>query len=125
MFVSAAGKLIEPKRIYFLEKSGVEIIIADTIVPDIEWALRALYRQGICSALLEGGATLTASFLKSKQVDQVYLFLPGKIIENLQAPSWTGDLQISKLTEIPTIQFENIEKVGDNILVIGSFKSYS
>lgn len=58
-----------------LERRGVKIIVAPNPgrVP-LKWALRELWRRGIRSLMVEGGAELLGSFLAERLVDQVALF---------------------------------------------------
>ncbi len=58
-----------------LEKQGVTVLSApgSSRVP-LRWALKALWRRGITSVMVEGGSEVLGSFLKQRLVDQVALF---------------------------------------------------
>lgn len=112
-----AGNNIEKATVDQLQKAGVELLIADTDIPGIEWSLKSLYTAGICSLLLEGGAQLAGSFLKENMMDQLYLFIAGKLIGSQSAPSWCGELELNRLSDAPELEFQNIERLGDDILL--------
>ena len=72
---------------------------------EISWLLPELEKLGIHSVLVEGGAKVHASFLKSKLVDKIYLFLAPRILGD-EGLSWCGALGIEKL--IDTLNFKII-----------------
>ena len=72
---------------------------------EISWLLPQLEKLGIHSVLVEGGAKVHASFLKSKLVDKIYLFLAPRILGD-EGLSWCGALGIEKL--IDTLNFKII-----------------
>jgi diaminohydroxyphosphoribosylaminopyrimidine deaminase/5-amino-6-(5-phosphoribosylamino)uracil reductase len=58
-----------------LERAGVRVVVAPAAgrVP-LRWALRALYRAGIMSLMVEGGARVHGSFLAGRLFDELALF---------------------------------------------------
>lgn len=118
--ISGNGIAVEQKE--NLEKKDIKVLVSDQEIPDVEWILKSLYKEGVCSLLLEGGAEITARFIQEKQVDQVYLFLSGKIIGSQNAPSWTGTLGIESLKDVPQLKFHHFEQVGEDMLLVGKFK---
>jgi len=119
-----AGNIIDPQTVKQHENNGIVVHVADSKTPTIEWGLRQLYAEGICSLLLEGGGKLIASFLKEKMADQLYLFLSGKIIGGAKAPAWSGEIGVELLKDVPQINFSNIEKVGEDLLITGFFDRF-
>lgn len=117
-----SGNRIDTDQKEKLESAGIKVLVSKESRPAIDWALSALYKEGICSLLLEGGADITSQFIKAKSVDQVCLFLSGKIIGSSNAPGWTGSLGIERLSDTPQIEFHQFEKVGEDMLLIGEFK---
>ncbi len=113
-----AGNGIDPKVSRELEKKGVHVLVAETTRPGIEWALKTLYTFGVCSLLLEGGAELIGSFVKEKMIDQLLLFLSGKLIGRKAAPSWSGETGLKRLSDSPQFKFDHVEKLGEDLLII-------
>jgi diaminohydroxyphosphoribosylaminopyrimidine deaminase/5-amino-6-(5-phosphoribosylamino)uracil reductase len=58
-----------------LERAGVHVLVAPAAgrVP-LRWALRALYRAGITSLIVEGGARVHGAFLDGRLFDELALF---------------------------------------------------
>lgn len=104
----------EEKR---LIADGVEVLVADQERPSISWSLKMLYQSGVCSMLIEGGSDLIASFIRENAVDQLCLFLSGKIIGSPHAKSWTGDLGIERLADVPHLLISQYEYCGDDLLL--------
>lgn len=119
--IVVTGSQIDDQEAKLLEAEGVQLLVSDTPKPEIKWALKKLYEEGICSLLLEGGAELATSFIKEKMVDQLALFLSGKVIASPTAPSWCGNLGIERLADVPQIHFTAIEQLEEDLLITGTF----
>lgn len=113
-----AGNQIASGTVKQLESTGAEVLVADTARPTVIWALKTLYTYDICSLLLEGGSELIGAFIREKMVDQLYLFLAGKVIGRESAPSWCGETNLELLSQSPMFRFDRIEKLGDDLLLI-------
>ena len=75
-------------KILKLQAQNVDVIVVDkdeNDKVDIEKLLNILGQQNICSILVEGGATLSGSFVAKKLVDKVYFFIAPKIIGGKEA----------------------------------------
>ncbi len=116
-----AGNRIKTSTLKELKAEGIDVMVADSPVPRIKWSMERLYQEGLCSLLLEGGAELVASFIKEGMMDQLLLFLSGKIIGNADAPAWPGELGIDALKDVPKIRFDKIERLGNDLLITGFF----
>jgi riboflavin biosynthesis pyrimidine reductase len=51
---------------------GVDLVVAPTLQPQVEWLLGRLAQRGIRSVLVEGGPRLNASFLAAGAIDELY-----------------------------------------------------
>ncbi len=116
-----AGNEIEKKIAKQLEDKGVKVFISENKIPSPKWALPILYQKGICSILVEGGGELISSFIKEDCADRLYLFLAGKVIGSQLAPGWCSELGLNSLKETPNLDIENIDKLGNDILLTASF----
>jgi len=87
---------------------------------NLDEILICLGKMGICSLLVEGGAGIHSSFLKSSLVDRVMLFV---------APLFAGTSGIGLLRNFPVkgheqaLKLKNIfyEQYGDDMLIQGDF----
>ena len=88
--IQVIGNEINPATI----KSGknVEILRAPSTHPEPLWLLEQLGMKGIRSLLVEGGAKVHGSFIKSECVTRLQLFIAPKVIGGQSALSWCGDL---------------------------------
>ena len=109
-------------KILKLQAQDVDVIVVDkdeNDKVDIEKLLDILGQQNICSILVEGGATLSGSFVAKKLVDKVYFFIAPKIIGGKEAKTpvaGTGILNLQEALALKDIQFKKLE---EDILIIG------
>ena len=84
--------------------------------PDISWVLSQLENFDIHSILVEGGAQIHASFLKSKLVDKIYLFLAPRVLGN-EGLSWCGELGVESLMDTLNFKIIRIEQLNPDLLL--------
>lgn len=109
-------------KILKLQAQDVDVIVVDkdkNDKVDIEKLLDILGQQNICSILVEGGATLSGSFVAKKLVDKVYFFIAPKIIGGKEAKTPVSGTGILNLQETLTLKDIQIEKLEEDILIIG------
>lgn len=109
-------------KILKLQAQDVDVIVVDkdeNDKVDIEKLLDILGQQNICSILVEGGATLSGSFVAKKLVDKVYFFIAPKIIGGKEAKTPVSGTGILNLQEALALKDIQIEKLEEDILIIG------
>lgn len=109
-------------KILKLQAQDVDVIVVDkdkNDKVDIEKLLDILGQQNICSILVEGGATLSGSFVAKKLVDKVYFFIAPKIVGGKEAKTPVAGTGILNLQEALALKDIQIEKLEENILIIG------
>ena len=84
--------------------------------PEISWVLSQLENFDIHSILVEGGAQIHASFLKSKLVDKIYLFLAPRVLGN-EGLSWCGELGIENLMDTLNFKIIRIKQLNPDLLL--------
>lgn len=103
-----------------LEKKGARIVQTDSPdkvnLPDLFFQI---YRMGITSVLIEGGAGLAWGALDARVVDRCSFFYAPIIIGGKSAPSGIGGAGINHLEEAPRLVNVKSLKVGPDILVEG------
>ncbi|MEW6531537.1 MAG: bifunctional diaminohydroxyphosphoribosylaminopyrimidine deaminase/5-amino-6-(5-phosphoribosylamino)uracil reductase RibD [Thermodesulfobacteriota bacterium] len=118
--IIACRKDAPAKSATLLEKKGAQIVRTrgrDSVdLPDL---MRALYRRGITSVLVEGGASLAWSVLESKVTDRCLFYYSPMIIGGADAPAGVGGKGVRKLPEAPRMKDVKISSVGPDILVSG------
>lgn len=109
-------------KILKLQAQDVDVIVVDkdeNDKVDIEKLLDILGQQNICSILVEGGATLSGSFVAKKLVDKVYFFIALKIIGGKEAKTPVAGTGILNLQEALALKDIQIEKLEEDVLIIG------
>lgn len=108
-----------------LEAAGAEIISVKQDhdgYPDINESLAALAERGITSLLVEGGAKLIASFIKSGAVNKLVLVYAPIIIGGRQAVPISEELGIDRLEDAYRLKKYFWKKFGDEMIFMGYFK---
>jgi len=108
----------EKQAIEEYKKNGAEMIFvpetADGLL-NLKSALKALAKRKISSVLVEGGSRVFSSFIKSGLYDELNVFISPKLIgEGLPAFGELAPVSIRKSIRLKT---QNVEKIGDDILV--------
>lgn len=109
-------------KILKLQAQDVDVIVVDkdeNDKVDIEKLLDILGQQNICSILVEGGATLSGSFVAKKLVDKVCFFIAPKIVGGKEAKTPVAGTGILNLQEALSLKDIQIEKLKEDILIIG------
>lgn len=109
-------------KILKLQAQDVDVIVVDkdeNDKVDIEKLLDILGQQNICSILVEGGANLSGSFVAKKLIDKVYFFIAPKIIGGKEAKTPVAGTGILNLQEALALKDIQIEKLEEDILIIG------
>lgn len=109
-------------KILKLQAQNVDVIVVDkdkNDKVDIEKLLDILGQQNICSILVEGGATLSGSFVAKKLVDKVYFFIAPKIVGGKEAKTPVAGTGILNLQEALALKDIQVEKLDEDILIIG------
>ena len=96
---------------------NAETIRSGTGRVDLQEALRKLEAMGIRSILVEGGAGVIWSFLKSRLADKMYIFIGSLIIGGDDSPTPAGGEGASSLEDTVELRLMDAEVLGDGILL--------
>lgn len=80
--------------------------------------LRDLAARGVTSVMVEGGAGLAASFLRSRLVDKLKIFYAPKLLGG-DALEMIGGLGILRLKNSPKLKEMKVRRIGEDILIEG------
>ena len=100
----------------------LKILNSPTATPEIKWLLSELHKLGLKSLLVEGGSYIFASFIKSRAVDRLVLFIAPKIIGGQDALSWCGQLGVDQLDQALQVDIVSITPVGEDWLIDAKIK---
>ena len=96
---------------------NAEVIRSGTGRVDLQKALRALEEMGVQSLLVEGGAEVIWSFLKSRLADEMCIFIGSLVIGGDSSPTPAGGEGASSLEDTVELRLINAEMLGDGILL--------
>ena len=117
-----AGRINDNRKMKLLTQKGVRIITtkndANGLLP---WnkILKELYKIGIGTVFIEGGATVASSALQAGIVDKFFLFLAPKLLG--KGISFTDGIHLKNLDHAIKLKEYNLSQIGEDILIEGYF----
>lgn len=90
---------------------------------DLDRLTASLWERGICSLLIEGGATVAGAALTAGIVDKIVFFLAPLLIG--KGRDALGDFELSRLAEAPRLHAVQYELCGEDIMVSGYMRGMS
>jgi diaminohydroxyphosphoribosylaminopyrimidine deaminase/5-amino-6-(5-phosphoribosylamino)uracil reductase len=116
--VVAVAEGADAARLAELSASGVDVLRLPCRdgrigLPEL---LAALFEREVRSILLEGGATLAASFLRDHLVDRVVAYHAAMLL-GAGAPV-VGDLGIATLADVERLALAEVSRVGDDVRIV-------
>lgn len=86
---------------------------------NIKEVIEILGESLIASLLIEGGGTISASFLENRLIDKLILYFAPKLIGGKDAPSFLGGAGIDKMQDAVELFDVDIMKIGQDFKVTG------
>ena len=83
---------------------------------DLEFLIKKLYEQKICSILCESGGTFAGALLQTGLVDKIYQFVAPKILGDKKATGYIEGYTFSNINDCLKLNVENVKMFGDDIL---------
>lgn len=109
----------DPSSLQALEATGLETVALPDRDPQGRpypaAVLAELARRGVTRLMIEGGAAVAASFLKSELVDQLLWFRAGLVIGG-DGRAGVEPLALDALSEAPGFRLRKVERVGRDLL---------
>ena len=104
-----------------VERLGAEVLVIPDKQGRVEWRvlLEELGRRGMNALLIEGGAEVNASALRSDVVDRVVFFLAPILLGGQDAIGAIGGRSPARLTDALSIQDPMVSRIGSDIMVEG------
>lgn len=112
------GNSIDVTKKEKLEQQGVEIISLMKPTISIKEVLRMLGERKVTSLLVEGGATVHASFLKENAFQQIITYIAPTIIGGNLAKPFIGGDGVLFVKDGMRLEFTSVELIGPDIKII-------
>ena len=85
----------------------------------LEFLCEELYRRGLCSLFVEGGAQTHSAFLEQRVAQRLYQFVSPILMGGLSATTWTKDLNLTRMADRIDLHRVRWEIIGPDALVTG------
>lgn len=118
IIITSKKSSVKKNKIAKLQSIGVTIIFLKELNSgklNLKSALKELGKLNISSILVEGGGKVFNSFIRENLYDDIKLFVAPKMLGN--GMTVVNDLGISSIKKSLKLKVENLEKVGDDILI--------
>ena len=121
LVVIAATKDAPRKKIEYLEKLGVKVLIINKKdgKVDLKVLMKRLAGMEISSVLIEGGGEISAGAISSGIVDKIIFFIAPKIIGGRSAKTSIEGEGIKRLQDFIKIREMKFKAIGPDIMVEG------
>lgn len=83
---------------------------------DLEYLIKKLYEQKICSILCESGGTFAGALLQTGLVDKIYQFIAPKILGDKKATGFIEGYTFSDINDCTKVGIDSIKQFGEDIL---------
>ena len=107
------------RKIGLLRRNGIDVLVLPS--RDHGVSLDALCRQlgrlGIRSLLVEGGSTLNASFLRSRLIDRIVLYVAPLLLGGDDAKGVIGGIAPRQLRDAVPLEEVTIRRVGHDMVI--------
>jgi riboflavin biosynthesis protein RibD len=123
--IVVVAKIAPQAKIEELKSLGVNVVVAGNDQVDLIEALQKLAKDyQIMNLLLEGGSSLSGSFLKVKLVDEICFFV-APILIGEEGKSSIGGLGIKALKEAIRLNRLTSKKIGQDYVFCGKLSDYA
>lgn len=84
---------------------------------DLKFLINALWEKGIRSILVEAGARVNSSFVKTGMADKLYHFVAPKILGDTQAISCFEGFNVAEIQNCINLTLKDVKKIGNDVLI--------
>lgn len=112
----AAPTLVFVADGYATQMERAEVVTAGHDRVDLRLMLRELQARGIRTLMVEGGATVIASFLRARLVDDFYLYIAPKIVGG-GAPTLVEGAGAEREDDVLSLQLAGATMQGEGVLL--------
>jgi diaminohydroxyphosphoribosylaminopyrimidine deaminase / 5-amino-6-(5-phosphoribosylamino)uracil reductase len=116
--VVAVGEGADEDRVAALRSLGADVVVTPRQDGQVDLAvlLDALHHREVAVAMLEGGATLAASFLRHRLVDRVMGYY-APLVLGAGVPL-VGDLGVATLAQGQRLVLDEVSAIGDDVRIV-------
>ncbi len=118
--VVLTGSIEHRERVARLESTGATVLSAPDCAGVLDWeqALAALAQRGLCSVLVEGGASIATSLLRARHVDRLVAFVAPKLVGD-DGLAVAGRLGTTMMADALHLSEVEVTRLGDDVCIEG------
>lgn len=116
--VIIAGLRAVPADRVILDRDPIVYHPQDGDVVDPVHVVTDLAQRGYVSALVEGGPSIAASFLRADVVDEIIWYLAAKLGGGLGIPAIGGVFE--SMDDIVSLHFADVERIGPDVKILAT-----
>ncbi len=109
------------KIIFAVNKKNAELPYNQISFSSLTSLTEELWKLGLKSVFIEGGAQTYSGFLKEGLIDRLHLFIAPSIIGAGNGLSWTQSFEISELSRKLSLSTARSDKFGNDFYITGKF----
>ena len=117
LYTDAAGAGRDPARVSELQAAGAQVVVLPAVSPSL--VLSELHARGVRSVLVEGGATVAASFVHAGLYDRVAVVCAPKLLGGATAPSPLATALVEDPNEAPRVEGLRGHRAGEDLILEG------
>lgn len=111
-----------PEKVAAIRAKGADLLIFEGTRPPVRWILEQLANRGVLSVLVEGGATVHASFIDAQLADRVVVFVAPRIIGNQLAPSAVAGTGLRLASAAVGLERCTVRQLGEDVVIEGQLR---
>jgi len=117
----AVGPSADLQKIRQLEQCGCEIWASSLDDPQLRLRelLQELGGRGMTNILVEGGGQILGSLFDLQQIDEIHVFLAGKLLGGISAISPIGGQGVQKIADAQNFQLDSIRQLDHDVYIVG------
>lgn len=122
--IIASTSAAPAEKLQSLRERGVEVLVVEDENgrASLSALMKALGERGVTSVLIEGGAEIAASALKSRIVDKAFFFIAPRIMGGKDSLTAIGGKSPASLSGAVGLVDVTVRRLGEDLLVEGYLK---
>lgn len=116
----------EQEKVEALRAKDVQVFFVPTGDSglDLTAILKTLFDKGITDVLVEGGSELNASFLREGLMNKFLVYVAPKILGGRDSLTPYTGMDLESMDEAVEVDFDSVEKIGEDLLITAYPKKY-
>ena len=115
--IYSGNAINQQKATHLQNQPNVEVVSFPSESVHLKDVLTDLGRRNVMTLLVEGGATVHASFVETKTFDEIVVYMAPKVIGGKEASSFVEGRGVDLVEEATNLQFTNVEQIGQDMKI--------